>query len=94
MDADYANDIVLLANTPAQAKTLLHCLEQAAAGIGIHVNKDKTDYMCFNQIGDISTLKSGALKLVDKFIYQGSSVSSTEKDNMRRAKAWTAINEL
>ena len=26
-DADYANDIVLLANTPAQAKTLLHSLE-------------------------------------------------------------------
>ena len=26
-DADYTNDIALLANTPAQAETLLHCLE-------------------------------------------------------------------
>ena len=26
-DADYADDIVLLANTPTQAKTLLHSLE-------------------------------------------------------------------
>ena len=38
MDAVYADDIALLANTPAQAKTLLHSLEQAAAGIGLHVN--------------------------------------------------------
>ena len=27
MDADYADDIVLQANTPAQAETLLHSLE-------------------------------------------------------------------
>ena len=27
MDTDYANDIVLQANTSAQAETLLHCLE-------------------------------------------------------------------
>ena len=35
------------------------------------------------------------LKLVDKFTYLGSSVSSTEKDtDMRLMKAWTAINRL
>ena len=34
----------------------------------------------FNQRGDISTLKGGLLKLVDKFTYQGSSVSWTETD--------------
>ena len=33
-DADYADDIAILANTPNQAETLLHILEQAAAGIG------------------------------------------------------------
>ena len=37
-DAEYANNIALLANTPAQAETLLHSLERAAAGIGLHVN--------------------------------------------------------
>ena len=42
MDADYANDIALLANTPTQAETLLHSLEWAAAGTGLHVNADKT----------------------------------------------------
>ena len=41
-DADYAEDTGLLANTPALAETLLHNLERAAAGIGLHVNADKT----------------------------------------------------
>ena len=87
-DADYADDTALLANAPAQAETLLHNLERAAAGIGLHVNTQKTEYMCFNQRGDISILKSNSLKLVDKFTYLGSSVSSTEKGiNTRLAKA-------
>ena len=58
-DADYADDIALLANTLAQAKSLLHGLEQVAGGIGLHVNADKTEYMCFNQRGDIFTLNGG-----------------------------------
>ena len=90
-DADYADDIALLANTPNQAETLLHSLERAAAGIGLH----KTEDMCYNQTGDISTLDRTNLKLVDKFIYLGSSVSSTEKDiDIRLTKAWTAIDSL
>ena len=40
-DADNADDIALLANSSAQAETLLHCLERAAISIGLHVNADK-----------------------------------------------------
>ena len=69
-DADYADDITVLVNIPNQAETLLHSLEQATAGIGLHVNAHKTEYMCFNQTGDISTLDGTSLKLVDKFTYQ------------------------
>ena len=69
--ADYADDIALLANTPAQAGSLPHSLERAAAGIGLHVNADKTEYMFFNQSGDTCTLRSDPLKLVDKFTYPG-----------------------
>ena len=51
--------------------------------------------MCYNQTGDISTLDGTSLKLVDKFTYLGSSVSSTEKDiDTWLTKAWTAINRL
>ena len=53
-----------------------------------------TGYMCFNQTGDISTLDGSSLKLVDKFTYVGSSVSSTEKDIDILTKAWTAIDKL
>ena len=49
----------------------------------------------FNQIGDIFTLEGTSLKLVDKFTYLGSSVSSTEKDiDTWLTKAWTAIDKL
>ena len=92
MDANYTDDIAPLANTPAQAKSLLHSLERAAGGIGLHFNIDKTEYMCFNQRGDISTLRGRSLKLVDKFTYLGSSVSSTEKDiNTGLTKSLTTI---
>ena len=85
----------ILANTPNQAETLLHSLERAAAGIGLHVNANKTEYMCYNQTGNIATLDRASLKLVDKFTYLGSSVSSTEKDiDTRLTKAWTAIDRL
>ena len=70
-------------------------MERAAAGIVLYVNAHKTEYMCYNQTGDISTLDGTPLKLVDKFTYLGSSVASTEKDiDTRLTKAWTAINRL
>ena len=94
-DAGYADDIAILANMPNQAETQLHSLKQAATGIGLHVNAHKTEYMCFNQAGDISTLEGTSLKLVDKFTYLGSSISSTEKDiDTQLMKACTAINKL
>ena len=94
-DADYADDRAILANIPNQTETLQHSLERATVGIGLHVNAHKTEYICFNQTGDISTLEGTSLKLVDKFTFLGSSVSSTEKDiDTRLTKAWTAIDKL
>ena len=94
-DSEYANDIALLSNTLTQAESLLHSVEQAAVGIGLHVNTHKMEYMSFNQRDDISTQNGSSLKLADKFTYLGSSVSSTEKDiNMQLAKTWTTINRL
>ena len=94
-DADHTDDIAFLANTPTQVETLLHGLERTAAGIRFHVKADKTEYMCFNQRGEIVTLNGSPLKLVYKFTYLGSSVSSTEKDvNTWLVKALTAIDRL
>ena len=77
-DAVDADSITILANTLAQAETLLHSLERAAAGIGLHVNAHKTEYMCLSQTGAISTQDGNSLKLVHKFTCLGSIVSSTE----------------
>ena len=93
-DADYA-DIALLANTPTQAEYLQQSLEQATGSIDLDMNTDKTDYNCFNEEVDISTLNGGSLKLVDEFTYLGGSVSSTESDiKMRLANAWTAVDKF
>ena len=70
----------LLANALAQAETLLHSLEQVVAGIGLHVNAQKMEYMCINQTSNISTLNGSSLKLVDKFTYLGCSELSTKTD--------------
>ena len=78
---DYANDIALQVNAPTQAEILLYSLERTAAGIGLRVNAHKTEYMCFNRRGNISTLNGNSLKLVEKFTYRGSSVSSNEDTN-------------
>ena len=94
-DEDYVDDIELLTNTPTQVETLLHSLERAAADLGLHVNTNKTEYMCFNQRDDIYTLRGGPLKLAHKFTYLRSSVSSTEKDiSTRLERAWTATDRL
>ena len=40
-DANYADDIAILANTPNQAETLLHSLERASASDRVHVNQSQ-----------------------------------------------------
>ena len=83
-DVDYTDDIALLANTPTQAETFHHCLDWAAAALGLYVKAHKTENMSFNQ-------NCSSLKVVDNFTYLGSSVSSTKTDiNMWLAKVWIA----
>ena len=43
-EADYADDITLLVNTPTQAESLLHSLDKTTGEIGLRMNADKTEY--------------------------------------------------
>ena len=89
-DIDSADYPALLTNTPVQAECLLHSLEQAARGIDLYMNLDKTEFMCFKQAGAISALNGRPLKLVNPFTYLGSSISSIERNvNICIGKAWT-----
>ena len=76
-DLDYADDLTLLANTPAQA--LLYSLEQAARDIVLYVNLDKIEFMYFHQDSAISS-SYGNLLRVDQLIYFNSNISSIEID--------------
>ena len=46
-DICHTGDLVLLANTPAQAESDLHGLKQAAESIDLQENANKTDYVYF-----------------------------------------------
>ena len=75
-DADYADDIAFLANSPAQAETLLHTLERAAAGIGLQSTQTRRNTCALIKEATFGS----SLELADRFTYIGSSVSSTETD--------------
>ena len=48
--------------------------------IGLYVNADKTESICFKPDGDISTRSGKSLKQVDKFTSFGSNIASTKSD--------------
>ena len=52
--SDSTDDLALLLNTLAQAKYMPYSLEQIARVIGLYVNSDKAELMCFNQDSVIS----------------------------------------
>ena len=75
-------------NIPTLVKSLLHSLEQVLESIGLFVNTNKTELVCFKQGGATSSL-------VDKFIYLSSNILFTESDvNLNQAKVWTAVNRI
>ena len=81
-DADNVDDIALLANTPTQAETLLHSPERAACGIGPHLNADKTDYTCFDQLTKGWSFETGGQILLSRkqrFINQERHQHATSK---------------
>ena len=87
-DADYVDDLMLLSNTPAQAKSLGDSLEQVASGIGlfmIAVSLIRWNHFHF---------KRHVSKLVNQFIYLDSNISFTERDiNIGIGKARTTIDK-
>ena len=94
-DADYADDLALLKNTPVQNESLLNSLEQTVECIGFYVNAYNTEYISFKQKTAIYTLNGKLLKLVDQFTYLSSNISFTESDvNIHLTNKWNAIERL
>ena len=56
IDADYADDLALLAHTPVHADPDHIAWNIAVESIGLNVNANKTEFKCLNQEEAISTL--------------------------------------
>ena len=48
-DTDFADDLMLLVNLPAQAESLLYRLRQATVSIGLYVNANKNGVHVLNK---------------------------------------------
>ena len=95
-DTEYTDDLCLMSNSLAQAQEFLCRVEKAAAEVGLLINEKKTEYMCFNQSGNMLTSQTNKqLKEVTDFKYLGSWINTTQRDiSIRIAKAWSASNKL
>ena len=96
-DADYADDLAVLADTLKDATTLLHNIEKVAKQIGLYLNADKTEFICENEEASVGmkSLADKNIKQVLDFKYLGSYIASTEHDvNIRLGKAWSALNQM
>ena len=84
-----------MADSLKDATVLLHEIENAALEIGLVVNASKTQYICYNQQGELKSIDGKDIKEVKEFNYLGSNITSTERDvQIRLGKAWAALNSL
>ena len=65
IDAYYAEDLALLANTHAQAESLVQSLELAAQGIGLNTNANKNKFYVFQTRKSNLSFKLRASKITE-----------------------------
>ena len=96
-NADYADDLAVLADVLKDATFLLHSIERTAKEIGLYLNADKTEFICFNEDASegMRSLNGEKIKQVDDFKYLRSYSTSTKHDvNIGLGKAWDSLNQL
>ena len=72
-DLDFADEIALVTEEMEQAKDFLHCVQQNAAKVGLHLNVDKTEFTSFNQEQEqvLKSVNDENIKKLDNFKYLG-----------------------
>ena len=94
-DEDYADDLVIFADSSRNAEKLLNVLEESGKTVGLKVNIKKTQNMNINSNKTVKSIDGEVLKNVDNFIYLGSEIGSTDKEiKIRIAKSWAALDKL
>ena len=96
-DRRFADDIAVLDKTLKQAEHMLHCVENSAAMVGLHLNTSQTELMALITPGNdtIKSLSGATLKRVDTVKYLSSHLPSSLQDsNIRKEMSWDACNKL
>ena len=96
-DMLFADDVPLFSWEIDQAQKHLSNVQTEAVKIGLHINVKKTEFMAYNQPGDITiqTTSGELLKKVQNFKYLGGLVATSERDfEIRKALAWSACNKM
>ena len=96
----YSDDVVLLANTTADAQRLFTRFEKVATSLGMSINlgAGKTEEIRLNAPeGDprVKTASGKAIGIVDNYKYLGTSLGKTWKEDFGRRKglAWAIIRK-
>ena len=96
-DLDFADDIALLSDETDQAQQLLSSVEGECRKVGLGLNGPKTKYLAYNiEVKQpLHTQEGTILEQKNDFKYLGSWVDSSDKDiEIRKAKAWRALNDM
>ena len=93
-DLDYADDIVLFADTIQEAELLLHKVECASKSTGLFLNVSKTKYMHINSSGNDSVHSSDGSQIekVHTLTQSHSMTSSAEKH--RHGQQFTPLTKF
>jgi hypothetical protein len=98
-DLDYADDLVVLAESHTEMQRMIDRLDACASAVGLVISKEKTQTMRLldGPEGPI-TLKGSPLAMVSQFCYLGSTItmdgSSEAEIQSRIAKASSAFDKL
>ena len=76
----FADDIILLSESPEQLETMIHSLKSASYAVGLEMNLNKTKVMTNSQQYPLH-LDQKPLEYVDSYIYLGKQISCKKQSN-------------
>ena len=97
-DLDYADDIALFADNPAEAQRFLNQVNEAALKLGLNISATKTKIMSVGYDKCEISLNGNILEEVSNFVYLGSKISkqiaASDEVTSRIGKAAAAFGKL
>ncbi|CAI9741839.1 Hypothetical predicted protein [Octopus vulgaris] len=96
-DAEFADDIFLLANTVSEIEELMQEVETMSMSVALKMNEIKAKNLVENikKPEKIMNVDRKPLELVEDFLYLGAKTGNTEGDIVeKKSKAWVACHSF